>query len=324
VRDRNVKWLDPMAVRRWVDVGLRGLSPVGVEPAGSRNRTGSRDAAFAEFLYGSGLRLAEAASVLDVELPDDADPARSYWTLRLAAACAKGGRGRRFWLPRTSLGEVLSYVEGSRALAVRRAQADGRYERLPRLHVVDGPPSGRRLAVEETGGRQWVPLDGLNPSGRRRLFRRTDAGLEPLAVWLNEDGLPRPAASWSKTFRTGNARVAAAGLRGFWCTPHMLRHSFALRWYAVGRLLWDRRLGHLSDAEQRDFRSQFGDTWQFVQTLLGHAHPQTTIDVYLEPFKSLDVELLLECAREMPIAELMRAVFDADPRVLRDPLGAAG
>ena len=103
----------------------------------------------------------------------------------------------------------------------------------------------------------------------------------------------------------------------------MLRHSFALRWYSVGRLLWDRRLAHLTDSEQRDFRAQFGDTWQFVQTLLGHAHPQTTVDIYLEPFKSLEVELLLECVAELPLSGLMKAILGSDGRILHDPVAVA-
>jgi site-specific recombinase XerC len=62
VRDRNVKWLDPAAVRRWVDMGLRGLDCDGREEPGTRNRTGTRDAAFAELLYGSGLRVSVLAA----------------------------------------------------------------------------------------------------------------------------------------------------------------------------------------------------------------------------------------------------------------------
>jgi integrase len=31
----------------------------------------------------------------------------------------------------------------------------------------------------------------------------------------------------------------------------------------------------------RDFRAQFGDTWYFVMTLLGHRSVATTMNVYL-------------------------------------------
>jgi hypothetical protein len=37
----------------------------------------------------------------------------------------------------------------------------------------------------------------------------------------------------------------------------------------------------------------FGDPWVLVQTLLGHAGPETTRDTYLEPVSGLQVELFL-------------------------------
>jgi integrase len=320
VRDRNVKWLAPAAVTRWIDVALRGLDLDGREAPDSRNRTGSRDAAFAHLLYGSGLRLREGASLLLCELPDDDDPGRAYWSLRLAAACAKGHRGRMWWLPRQPLGELLTYLEGQRPLAVAQAQAQGRYEQLTGVRVIEQVQGARRLVLSGPRGGEHVSLDELSPAKRLRVFRRTDAGLEPAMLWLNENGLPRPMEAWSATFRTGNERVARQGLGSFVCTPHMLRHSFALRWYSVGRLLWDRRLAHLTVSEQQDFRAQFGDTWHLVQTLLGHRHPQTTVDIYLEPFKSLEVELLLEYAAQVPLSGMMRVLFNADHRVVQDPI----
>jgi hypothetical protein len=98
VRDRDVKWLDPDGYACWRDLGVRGLDRTGREVPGWRGRTSQRDCAFADGLYGTGLRLAEWASVLLVELPED-DAFRGYYTRRLASACGKGGRGRRFWMP---------------------------------------------------------------------------------------------------------------------------------------------------------------------------------------------------------------------------------
>ncbi len=98
------------------------------------------------------------------------------------------------------------------------------------------------------------------------------------------------------------------------------RHSFALRWYSVGKLLYDARFAHLDGEELRDFRVQFGDTWQLVQTMLGHRSVVTTMDVYLEPFRHLDVELLLEQAVGIPVAALLDAVWRTHPRVAGDPL----
>ncbi|MFK0017128.1 hypothetical protein [Streptomyces sp. NPDC091027] len=181
------------------------------------------------------MRLSEWASVLRLELPAD-DETRTYYTRRLAEACANGGRGRRFWMPRSVLVDVLAHEEGERAAVVRRAQRVCRYQRLPGLLLVERRTRNRRLEMRDAGSRRMTAsLDSLDPGFRERLFRRTAAGLEPLAVWLNEDGLPRVAHGWQHTFDTGNERVARAGLTSFEAHAHMMRHSFALRWYSVGR-----------------------------------------------------------------------------------------
>lgn len=61
----------------------------------------------------------------------------------------------------------------------------------------------------------------------------------------------------------------------------MHRHSFALKWFSVGKLIFAQRLGHLTEEEMRDFREQFGDHWHLVQTMLGHRRVETTKEVYL-------------------------------------------
>jgi integrase len=320
IRSQDVKWFDPAGYRRWRDVGLGGFGLDGLEDSSWRGRNEQRNLAFADGLYETGLRLQEWASVLDIELPAD-DPARGYATCWLAAACAKGKIRRRYWLPRTALTGVLSYLEGARAGAVRRAQRSGRYEPLAGLRVVERVHADGRVTVRGSDDKlRTVPLDGLTPAERLRLFRWVDGELEPLAVWLGEDGLPRAAASWEKTFEAANQRIAQLGLAGFRGTPHMLRHSFALKWYSVGKLLYEARIGHLDDEALRDFRTQFGDTWQLVQLLLGHRNPQTTMDVYLEPFRALDVELLFEHAAGAPVTELLAMLYRNHPRVRSDPV----
>ncbi|TXS49090.1 site-specific integrase [Streptomyces sp. t39] len=184
---------------------------------------------------------------------------------------------------------------------------------------------GRRVSLrDDAGHRQIVSLDVLGPRERCRLFVETPAGLAPAALWLNEDGLPRQPRGWEHTFCRANERVAAAGLVGLSATPHMLRHSMALRWYALGKLLYERRYAHLGEAEMRDFRAQFGDVWFLVQTLLGHADVATTMDVYLEPFRDLEVELLVEHAHGAAMESLLESVFADHPRVMTDPVAAGG
>jgi integrase len=100
----------------------------------------------------------------------------------------------------------------------------------------------------------------------------------------------------------------------------MMRHSFALRWYSVGRLLYERQVAHLNAEEVRDFRAQFGDTWYLVKTLLGHVDVTTTMDIYLEPFRDLDVSLLIEHAHGFALSALMASMFAEHPQVLSDPV----
>lgn len=319
VRDRDVKWLDPGGYALWRDVGLRGLDRAGREVPGWRGRNSQRDCAFTDGLYGTGLRLTEWASTLMLELPGES-VSRNYSTCRLASACAKGGRGRRFWMPRTVLADALGYCEGERAAAVRRAQQAGRYERLTEVLVLHRVLGRRRLQlIDGTGTLVEVSLDALTPQVRRRIFLGTPAGLAPAVLWLNEDGLPRAPRGWQHTFDTANERVARVGLDGVAATAHMLRHSMALRWFSVGRLLYERRFAHLDGEELRDFRAQFGDTWHLVQTLLGHADVSTTIDTYLEPFRDLDVALLIEHAHGTVLAELMAEMFAAHRQVITAP-----
>ncbi len=322
-RQKDIKWLDPAGYRRWRDIGLRGLDADGRPDLGWRGRNEQRDAAFADGLYGTGLRLTEWASILLGELPPE-QPRRGYSRCWLSDGTAKGGYGHDYWMPRWALDEVLTYIEGARARAVRRAQQAGSYEQLPWLRMVLEIQRDH-LLIAEPDGRQTRPaVNALGPRARRRLFCRTPQGLEPLTVWLNEDGLPRDPHGWQHTFDGANDRIARLGFAGFRATPHHLRHSFALRWYSVGRLAYEKRFAHLDDEEQKDFREQFGNTWDLVATMLGHRNPLTTKQHYLEPFRALDVELLLRHAGEAAVDQFLTNYLADHPRVRTDPVSRVG
>jgi integrase len=219
------------------------------------------------------------------------------------------------------LADVESYVEGPRALAIEKARRRGLYEALSNAVVVGASKMRHCIALPaEGGGFVDRSVNLTDPSLRLRLYRRTSHGLEPLALWLNEDGMPRAAHAWHHTFSAANDRIAHLGLSNFSCTPHMLRHSFALRWFSIGKLVYSSRLTHLSGSEARDFRSQFGDTWHLVQTMLGHRRVETTKNVYLEPFRSLDVEVLLAHAEGQYPSDLFSELFEHHPLVATDPL----
>lgn len=56
-RQENVKCLDPAAIRRWRDLGVRGRGLDGRVDRQWRGRNDQRDGAFVDGLYGTGLRL---------------------------------------------------------------------------------------------------------------------------------------------------------------------------------------------------------------------------------------------------------------------------
>jgi integrase len=331
-RRRQVKWMLRPAFEQWRDIGLRGYAFDGLRQPGWRGGAlEDRDAAFVDGLYGTGLRLTEWASVLDVELP--AADGRRFGRSWLAAACAKGGNaGRLYRIPRSVLASLAGYLdplEGSRRLAIGRAQAAGRYETLRGVRIVTAyHPRARTLSVLESPGTVGVSVDVLGPHERRRLFRCTETGLEPLWVWLGPDGMPKQPQGWEDTFAAANARVAAAweaagGKAGecpLWARPHMCRHSFCLKWFSILSVVWEQRVDGFTESEIKDLRYQFGDIWLQLATLMGHVDPATTRDIYLEPFTSLRVDYLMSLLDEdekSGLDTLVRAVAaDSTDRVL--------
>jgi site-specific recombinase XerD len=288
-RSANVKWLTPGAFRTWRSVGLSGMTPTGLEDASFRGRNGVRDAAFADLLYSSGLRRREAATLLSAELPQAG--ASNYYAARVGQAVAKRS-GRYFYVGHGAVQAVHGYRAGEREQAVRRARSAGRYAPLPGILVVE--EISRRGLVRWTapGGRaQQGTLDTLTWRQRLRLFVRTEDGLEPAMLWLTEAGMPMDYKSWTKVFERASDRCARLGL-SVWATPHMLRHSMALRMLVSLNNALDRRLG-LSAQERRHYEEIYGNVWAMVKDLLGHSNEQITRDVYLEPVRGLQLESLL-------------------------------
>lgn len=318
VRSSDVKWFSPGAYARWRDTGVLGFDRHGTEKVRWRPRNEERDVAFVNGLYGSGLRIQEWSTVILSEIPAT-DTTRRYQGIELSDACAKGGHGHRYWQNVEALNSLDIYTEGPRAAAVREAHRTGAYEQIVgRQTLIDVRADGALVVVDDRGIESSKSSSELTPAQRARLFIETPDGLEPVFVWLNESGLPRPTRSWTKTFERANKRVALAGFEQLRCHPHMLRHSFALKWYAVGRLAWESKLSHLSDEQARDFREQFGNTWLLVQTMLGHSDVNTTMNFYLEPFRYLDVELLLEHGGSDLATEALLGVLRNNPRVQLD------
>ena len=316
VRSSDVKWLTPRAFRLWRDAGLRGYGADGRPDASWRGRNDGRDAAFADVLFASGLRRREAGTLLTVELPD-ATPARRYYSGRIAAAVAKHS-DRYFYISAAALKGVELYRITTRAAAVRRARAAGRYDALEVRWIVDGiTRRGEVSWVDEHGERSTTSLNALTDRDRVNLFAAGEDGLEPLALWLTETGMPMRYRGWSKVFERASDRCQTLGLEVF-ATPHMLRHSMALRSLVSLHHALDRRLG-LTPAERRHYEALYGNVWSMVKDLLGHRSEETTRSIYLEPVRGLQLESLLNDEEHPDNTELLARLAERTGLVLDAP-----
>jgi integrase len=243
-------------------------------------------------------------------------------------------RARTFYVAADAVGEIESYVDSSRAWAVREARRRGRSDRLPGLRVVTGVARRVNPVVrwrDRDGSAAECPLNELTVRERMLLFTEGPHGLEPLWLWLNKRGMPFGPHSWEGVFREANQRcermltpASRVGLDPHqvfapYATPHSARHSFALYMLVVLNMLMDQKYG-LTEEERRDFRQLYGDPWFMVQQLLGHASRDTTVDRYLAPVADLQLRSMLSGAAEpivAPVPEL-DAVF---ARVARESEG---
>ncbi|MBW3612093.1 MAG: hypothetical protein KY438_11300, partial [Actinobacteria bacterium] len=164
------------AFERWRDVGLCGYLTDGRRDRSWRGRNDTRNRAYVNGLWGTGLRSQEWASVLTSELPVAAghEP-RRYYTAQLSAGVAKT-RARSYWVPAGVLAEIDAYVRLERRHAIHRAWDDGRYGHLRGLRVVTRA-TAKRLTFRQRGRVESMPLAALDARQRRSLFRETDGGL---------------------------------------------------------------------------------------------------------------------------------------------------
>ena len=328
VRYSDVKWVTPRTYRLWRDTGLLAYGISGQPDPSWRGRNDGRNAAFTDLLFSSGLRLREGGCMLTLEVPD-AIAGHCYYEGSVAGAVAKR-RERMFYASATALQRVTGYVATTRAEAIRRARRHHRYDQIPGKLIVTKVSHGVRRKLcwrDEQGRAREAPVGAIGPAERMRLFTETEYGLEPLWLWLTEGGTPMAYQSWEKVFDAANARVAvvfAAATRqdggrrtAIACSPHMMRHSFALYMLVALHHALDRRFG-LTPEERRHFRHVYGDPWVLIRDLLGHRSEQTTRLVYLEPLSGLQVRLMLDHDEDLEtllsrVAASSRLVIDADP-----------
>ena len=274
VKSVRMKWLTPNAYERWRRVGVEGYRADHLPDPSWRGRNEARNAALAQTLWWSGLRIREGATLLSAEVPGPPDD--GYWSDGWVAKATAKGPGRQYLIKYDALRAIEKYQRTSRAEAVRRAQEAGRYDDLRDI-LVASPAAQERLMIQNggRGDKLMVSFDNLGPEARLKLFIEGDEGLEPAMLWLGESGMPMPHLTWQKVFRRANKRCASADVPLF-CTPHMLRHSFALHMLLVYQ-------EHVGEDE----------AYGYVQGLLGHRNRETTKAIYLAPMQNIDAKAVL-------------------------------
>lgn len=299
VRER-VKWLTPRTFRVWRNVGIEGYTVEGVRDESFRGRTELRNKAMVEFLYGSGLRVQEAGSLLITEVPPPG-PAGAFNEGHLPASVAKGGRGRSFYVLDDALALVNSYIATSRRAAVERARRSGRYEDLLTVEVTDMQVTTAAVRFRFNGS--WHHHDNIEINVRKSMFIDTECGREPLWLWLNEAGLPMPKGTWTDVFKAANNRVETMfndaresgkinrNVLSPKISPHSLRHSFALFMLIALHRSIDTRLG--ADRNVGYDEERYRMAWEIVRDLLGHKSVATTQERYLAPLNGVRLQSLV-------------------------------
>ena len=280
VKSVRMKWLAPNAYEQWRRVGMEGYRPDHLPDLSWRGRNEARNAALAQTLWWSGLRICEGGTLLCAEVPGPPDD--GYWSDGWVAKATAKGRGRQYLIKYDALRAIDKYQRTNRAEAVRRAQEAGLYDGLRDI-LVASPAAQERLLIQNgRGDKRMVSFDNLGPEDRLKLFIAGDEGLEPAMLWLSETGMPMSHRSWQKVFRRANTRCALLGVgslptvESIFCKPHMLRHSFALHMLLV-------------------FKEECGEdeACGYVQDLLGHSNREITKDIYLAVAKNTDAKAIL-------------------------------
>ncbi|MFE9804718.1 site-specific integrase [Streptomyces goshikiensis] len=144
----RVSRLTPRTWGLWSDVGLRGHTRAGLPAPGWDSRTEMRNTSFVQLLLSSGLRRQEGGSLLTFELPTQRLRRGRYCHGRIAGAVTRSKSSRVFYATVDAVGQVEVYIQSERAWAIQRAQAAGRYERLPVMRLITRVTNGRNPTVE--------------------------------------------------------------------------------------------------------------------------------------------------------------------------------
>lgn len=297
IRSARSLWATPRTFLAYRAVGLEGRTlvpgsrPGKVRVAGhtgsARMRNVVRNVAFVDYVYQSGLRRNEAGGLLHVELPSaGASDTRDQF---VPSALTKSGVTRIVQVSVAPYARIHEYVQGERADAIAAGQRENRYVGGGWIRV-EGVRAAPRTGCEvRLGGNQdWRTTDALPVDVRLRLLEEGPSGLQPMALWLGEDGRPLPPETWSAIMRRAGHRYSAEcerlGAQGMHLSPHSLRFSNALLILLNRHKLIDQALGGLPSTYDPD---RYRAAYRYVAAQLGHASESVTRETYLGSVQDL-------------------------------------
>lgn len=266
---RRERFLSEAQLRLFLSAGLRGEPPA---PRELRPEYPQRDYSLGLLMVSTGLRRQEAAYVLDCEIPRTSDmPASGIQSFN---RLGKNGRVRTVWVTDQTAQQIDLYRDTERARIVRAAQPSLRQALKEGRATLFELTRNRRGAAEIViDGRRMEP-DRLDDERRQTaVSRRLDGTLDPLGLFVVEGGRAPALRTINNLFNDAAGRLAAfehpdLPPEHLDITPHVLRHTFAVRMLA---------------ALMQTGRERAGDPYRFlsspvfvVQQLLGHADVSTT------------------------------------------------
>jgi len=261
---RRIRFLTEDQLAFFLNHGLRGDSIPDDRP-----EYPERDYTFGLILVSTGLRREEATYLLDLDVPTNL--ARGS---HIFERIGKGGRPRDVHIIDHLADVVDHYRRGEREYMVERAQLTLRRRRRNGMLTIAEPvptANGTKLRIE---GRLIRPEQLPNETRRTAVWIRDDGVIDPLALLLVEGGRAPAIDRFNRLFADANNRIASLGPHEsappahLAVTPHVLRHTFAVRTLAT--LMREGR------NTRDDPYALLASPLLVVQELLGHADLTTT------------------------------------------------
>ena len=280
-RAMDIRHLTLDQYRVFINQGVRGLLPGGTADLSLKVQNTARLYAGADIARGTGMRRQEFSSLLLAEVLDPVIAKRRS-SLELHAT-AKNKFARTVFITETMAERIRVYCKGERALHVA-SNHQSLAKRHRNLLVIDQvSEDGQQMSGLLDNSRITKKTSAFTLEERKVMVEEGASGLQSMALFVTRNGTMTRPAVWSEDFNAASLRMqkysnAFSGHMPLHVTPHMLRHTFAVHMLAF----FSKHLAEMNSKRHPKRTSTPTDLLRYnpllrLQTLLGHASPQTTL-----------------------------------------------